>query len=117
MLSKEVIAELEKDGWKRWTQYDFDRMYFHIDKSEFMEISYYHTGGICSSCLDGKDISHSRAYWILSVTCWIDVETEKMHFRYGDDVQATVVKEYAEKSLEKAQKQARQANSTVEAPR
>lgn len=106
MLNDKVIAELKKDGWKRWTKGDYDRLYFNLSHTDHMEVTYHTSGWVASATLDGEEISNSQASRIMGVKCWIDVETGKLYVRYGRDDAQEAVKEYADKSLAKAQNKA-----------
>lgn len=106
MLDINVINALAKDGWKRWTKGDYDRLYFNLNHTDHMEVTYHKSGWVASAKLDGEEISNSQASRIMGVKCWIDVETGKLYIRYGRDDAQETVKKYAEKSLEKAQNKA-----------
>lgn len=99
-LSEKQIKALENKGFNRWTKYGKDRLYFDMVKAGFMEVSYYKSGFISYSKLQGEEISHSFAGELLGVKVWIDVQTGEMHSKAYDDYCEKIVVDLAQKALQ-----------------
>lgn len=99
-LSEKQIKALEDKGFNRWTKYGKDRLYFNLVKADLMEVSYYKSGFISYSKLQGEEISHSFAGELLGVKVWIDVQTGEMHSKAYDDYCEKIVVDLAQKALQ-----------------
>jgi hypothetical protein len=71
---EEKIAALEAKGFKRWTKYEKDRMYINAKTLLNLDIDYRKSGTICSSKMNGEEISHSEAYRLLGSKIWVDLQ-------------------------------------------
>lgn len=99
-LSEKQIKALEDKGFNRWTKYGKDRLYFDMVKAGFMEVSYYKSGFISYSKLEGEEISHSFAGQLLGVKVWVDVQTGELQSKAYDDYCEKVVVDLAKKALQ-----------------
>lgn len=99
-LSEKQIKALENKGFNRWTKYGKDRLYFDMVKAGFMEVSYYKSGFISYSKLQGEEISHSFAGQLLGVKVWIDVQTGELQSKAYDDYCEKIVVDLAKKALQ-----------------
>ena len=80
------IEELEKRGFNRWTKGDMDRLYFNVEKSEYLDVDYYKSGNVSSAYLEGERISNAEAYRLMSVKCFIDLEnSNEIVVQYGNE--------------------------------
>lgn len=94
------IEALEKNGFRRWSKDDMDRLYFNIERSGHMEVDHYKTGNISYAAIDGEEISHRFAGQILSVKCFIDLKHEnKLVIQYGGPEAREVVENVVKKVL------------------
>lgn len=99
-LTNEQIKALEGKGFNRWTKYGKDRLYFDMVKAGFMEVSYYKSGFISYSKLQGEEISHSFAGQLLGVKVWVDVQTGELQSKAYDDYCEKIVVDLAKKALQ-----------------
>ena len=78
MITEEMIAKLEEQGFKRWTKGNMDRLY--INASDLgLECSYYKSGNISDAYFRGERISNSEGYRMKNAKTYIDVQTGKVH--------------------------------------
>lgn len=99
-LTNEQIKALESKGFNRWTKYGKDRLYFDMVKAGFMEVSYYKSGFISYSKLQGEEISHNFAGQLLGVKAWVDVQTGELQSKAYDDYCEKIVVDLAKKALQ-----------------
>ena len=78
MLSDKVIAELEKQGFNRWTKGAMDRLYVNASMLG-LDCTYYNTGNISSADFCGEHISNSQARKMKAAKTYIDIKTGKAH--------------------------------------
>lgn len=102
-LSDKQIEALENDGWARWTKGNFDRLYFNADKNGVLDVDYYKSGNISYAEWDGEEISHSKAYRIMDIKCYIDVNNAKVNVKSWDsnDDETDMLQDAAQNSLDK----------------
>ena len=94
------IEELEKRGFNRWAKGDMDRLYFNVEKSEYLDVDYYKSGNVSSAYLEGERISNAEAYRIMSVKCFIDLKNDnELVVQYGNEEEQKLVRELAEKAM------------------
>ena len=98
-MEKEIKA-LEKKGFNRWTKGDMDRLYFNIEKSEYLDVDYYKSGNVSSAYLNGERISNAEAYRLMAVKCFIDLKNDnELVVQYGNEEAQDVVRKFAEKAM------------------
>ena len=94
------IEELENKGFNRWTKGAMDRLYFNVEKSEYLDVDYYKSGNVSSAYLEGERISNAEAYRIMSVKCFIDLKKDnELVVQYGNEESQKIVRELAEKAM------------------
>lgn len=94
------IEELEKRGFNRWVKGDMDRLYFNVEKSEYLDVDYYKSGNVCSAYLDGERISNAEAYRLMAVKCFIDLKNDnELVVQYGNEEAQNTVRELAKKAM------------------
>ena len=94
------IEELENKGFNRWTKGAMDRLYFNVEKSEYLDVDYYKSGNVSSAYLEGEHISKDEEYRIMSVKCFIDLKNNnELVVQYGNEEVQKLVRELAEKAM------------------
>ena len=94
------IEELENKGFNHWTKGAMDRLYFNVEKSEYLDVDYYKSGNVSSAYLEGERISNAEAYRIMSVKCFIDLKNNnELVVQYGNEEVQKLVRELAEKAM------------------
>lgn len=83
----ELIAALEKKGFKRWTKGSMDRLYIN-PTSIGLELDFYKTGNVSYATLNGERISNSRGTAMKEAKCYIDIATGKCVSSYDVFVEA-----------------------------
>ena len=77
-MTEERIAELEKMGFKRWTNGNMDRLYINTAQLGIV-CEYYKTGNIRAAEFNGDEISNTRARAMKNAKTYIDVKTGKLY--------------------------------------
>lgn len=98
VVPADKIAELEANGWSRWTKGDYDRLYFNVEKVDGVKISYYKSGNISSASIEGEKISNRLATDLTLVKAYLDLTTGKFEIN-GDEEAVEIVEKYAKKAL------------------
>lgn len=104
-LSESQIFKLEEDGWSRWTNYGYDRLYFNPVKNGTLKLTYHNSGNIDTAKWNGEDISNGRAYRIQGMKCFINVNDASVkvtNYRSSDEDEAEILAQAAKNSFEKA---------------
>lgn len=98
VVPADKIAELEAQGWSRWTKGDYDRLYFDLASTDHAKISYYKSGNISSASVDGEKISNRLALDITLVKAYLDLTTGEFKIN-GDEEAVEIVEKYAKACL------------------
>lgn len=94
------IEALEKKGFSRWTKGNKDRLYFNVEKSEYLDVDYYKTGNVRSAYLDGERISNAEAYRLMAVKCFINLKHDNnLVVQRGGLEAREIVRSLAEKAM------------------
>lgn len=78
MLNEEMIAELTKKGFNRWTKGNLDRMYINAFQLGLV-CDYYNTGNIRHAKFQDYDISNCEARRMKAAKTFVDIKTGKVH--------------------------------------
>lgn len=81
-LTDDQIARLEEAGGKRWQKFGKDRIYFDATKCG-LELSYYKSGNISGSILNGVVISHANGYMLKATKFYVEVSDGSVHADYN----------------------------------
>ena len=77
MEIKNMIADLESKGFKRWQKNGMDRMYINASALG-LTCTYYKTGSIHSAEFNGNSISNSEGYRLKAAKTYIDLNENKI---------------------------------------
>ena len=108
MLNEKIIKKLESMGFKRWTNYGYDRLYASATAIGMRYKTFKHSGRVSYATLNGEKLSNSLATAILNDKMFIDIYTEEISCTYAivddaiqnivDNAKKLVAKELDEKN-------------------